>query len=234
MPSAESPQRTIGMVIFPGLTQLDLTGPWEVFVRLPRTKVSLVAETTTPIISEGGLKIMPDMAFDDAPQFDLIFVPGGTGINPMMTDAALMSFLQKQAQQAKYITSVCTGALLLGAAGLLRGKRATTHWLSMDLLGIFGAVPVYQRVVTDGNLITGGGITSGIDFGLTVAAELEGQAAAEKIQLMMEYNPQPPFNSGSPDQADPSLVQKIRADRTHIQQERETLARLVAEQFMPE
>ena len=189
---------TVGMLLFPNLTQLDLTGPYEVFARMPNTVVTLIAETPAPVRSERGLTITPDITFADAPQCDVLFVPGGIGVNRMMEHAPMLEFLRAQAKDARYITSVCTGALLLGAAGLLQGYRVATHWLAMDLLPILGAEPIQQRVVIDRNRITGGGITAGIDFGLVVAAELCGRDIAERIQLMMEYNPAPPFTSGSP------------------------------------
>jgi cyclohexyl-isocyanide hydratase len=229
---ADSPLR-IGMLLFPKLTQLDLTGPWEVFSRMPNTQVYLVAATLDPVKSENGsgLTLIPDVSFADAPQFDVLFVPGGSGINQIMTDETTIAFLQQQANHAKYITAVCTGSLILAAAGLLKGKRATTHWLSLEILDILGVETVKQRVVIDGNCITGGGVTSGIDFALVVAAEIFGESVARRIQLMIEYNPQPPFNSGSPDSADPETVQAIIANRTTVQQEREALARQIARRF---
>jgi cyclohexyl-isocyanide hydratase len=218
----------VGLVLFPNLTQLDLTGPYEVFARMPRTTVHLVAATAAPVRSEHGLMMTPDTIFDRVPPLDIICVPGGVGVNPMMEDAALIEFLQVQARQARYMTSVCTGALLLGAAGLLRGYRATTHWLSMDLLPLFGATAVDERVVIDRNRITGAGVTAGVDFGLVVAAEVFGPAVAEGIQLMMEYNPAPPFHSGSPGTASAELVQIVGAARQRSQSERRAIAERVA------
>jgi cyclohexyl-isocyanide hydratase len=195
---------------------------------MPETTVHLVAATAAPVRSEHGLTITPDITFDRVPQLDIVCVPGGLGVNPMMEDAALIEFLQHQARGARYVTSVCTGALLLGAAGLLRGYCATTHWLSVDLLPLFGATAVNERVVIDRNRITGGGVTAGLDFGLTVAAELFGPAVAEGIQLMMEYDPTPPFHSGSPDTASPELVHVIVAARQRVQSERRAIAERVA------
>ena len=157
---------SVGMVLFPGLTQLDLAGPYEVLARMPGTTVYLVADTLAPVRTERGLTITPDSTFDDVPPLDVICVPGGPGVDPLMEDARLLGFLRAQAPRARYVTSVCTGALLLGAAGLLQGYRATTHWLSLDLLPLFGAVPVKERVVVDRNRLTGGGVTAGIDLGL--------------------------------------------------------------------
>ncbi|HYU35066.1 MAG TPA: DJ-1/PfpI family protein [Thermoanaerobaculia bacterium] len=216
------------MVLFPNLTQLDLTGPYEVFARMPGTKVHLVAAKPAPVVSEHGLVITPDTTFDRVPPLDILFVPGGIGVNPMMEDRALLGFLQAQGQRARYVTSVCTGALLLGAAGLLRGYRATTHWLSLDLLPLFGAEVAEERVVADRNRITGGGVTAGIDFGLVVAAEVFGAAVAEEIQLTIEYNPAPPFRSGSRDTAPADLVERVIQTRQHIQSERRAIAERAA------
>ena len=153
---------------------------------------------------------MPDCVLDDAPAVDVLFVPGGSGISGVIENAETLRFLRERASSTRYITSVCTGALALGAAGLLRGYRATTHWMSIDLLPLVGAIPVSERIVIDRNRITAGGITAGIDFGLTIAAEICGRKVAEEIQLMLEYCPQPPFNSGSPATADAELVDSIR------------------------
>jgi cyclohexyl-isocyanide hydratase len=219
---------TVGMLLFPNLTQLDLTGPYEVFARMPDAIVTLVAETPAPVRSERGLTIMPDAVFAEATQYDVLFVPGGIGVNAMMEHAPVLEFLNAQAAGARFITSVCTGALLLGAAGLLQGYRAATHWLAMDLLPILGAEPVHERVVVDRNRITGGGITAGIDFGLVVAAQLYGRAVAEHIQLMMEYNPAPPFTSGSPASADVALVERAQAIARSNREQRRQIAERVA------
>ncbi|CAN5473665.1 DJ-1/PfpI family protein [soil metagenome] len=220
----------IGMILFPDLTQLDLTGPYEVFARMPSTTVHLLAETHQPVRSERGLTLVPDATWATSPALDVIFVPGGVGVNAMMEHTPLLNFLQQQSTVATYITAVCTGTLVLGAAGLLRGYRAATHWLSMDLLPLFGAEPVHERVVVDGNRITGGGITAGIDFGLHVAALLRGEHTAQEIQLMMEYNPQPPFASGSPFTADPALVQQVRTTRRSIQASRRAIVERITQQ----
>jgi len=218
----------VGLVLFPDLTQLDLTGPYEVFVRMPTTKVHLVAASREPVRSEKGLTILPDATFDDVAPLDIICVPGGVGVNRMMEDEALLRFLRVHAQHARYVTSVCTGALLLGAAGLLRGYRATTHWLSLDLLPLFGAQPVEERVVIDRNRITGGGVTAGIDFGLFVAAQVFGPTVAQEIQLMIEYSPDPPFDSGSRKTAPQSLIENVSNARQRIQTERRAIAERVA------
>ena len=192
---------SVGMVLFPGLTQLDLTGAYEVLARMPGTRVHLMASTLDPVQSEWGLTILPDVTFASAPALDVLCVPGGWGVDRHLDDEELLDFLRARGERARYVTSVCSGALLLGAAGLLRGYRATTHWLSLDLLTLLGAEAVRQRVVRDRNRVTGAGVTAGIDFGLALAAELFGPAVAQRIRLAIEYAPAPPFDSGSPDTA---------------------------------
>lgn len=214
---------TIGMIIFPNLTQLDLTGPYEVFGRIPSVKVLLIAESLQPVKSDGGLLLTPNETFESASQVDILFVPGGSGIFEAMQNKKLLSFLQQQAANAKYITSVCTGSLVLAAAGLLNGYQATTHWLSLNLLRLFNVEVVEDRVVIDRNRITGGGVTAGIDFGLVVVAKLFGEDVAKKVQLMLEYNPAPPYNAGSPKTADKLLVDEVVRSRKDIQNDREIL-----------
>jgi cyclohexyl-isocyanide hydratase len=209
-PSVQEEPFSVGMVMFDGMTQLDLTGPYEVLARMPNTRVHLVAASMAPIRTEWGLMITPDVSFDDAPPLDLLCVPGGWGVDARLEDERLLGFLRVRGEQARYVTSVCSGALLLGAAGLLRGYRATTHWLSLDLLPCFGAEPVDQRVVRDRNRITGGGVTAGIDFALVVASELFGAAVAQRIQLAIEYRPAPPFQSGSPHTAPEEVLQAVK------------------------
>ncbi len=213
----------IGMLLFPRLTQLDLTGPYEVFAQLPDTRVHLIAHSIEPVASVYGMAITPDTRFDDCPPLDVLFVPGGFGISEAIESRPTLDFLRKRAPTAKYVTSVCTGALVLGAAGLLKGYRATTHWLSMDLLPVVGAIPVHERIVVDGNRITGAGVTAGIDFGLAVAAHLSGEDVARSIQLMMEYDPAPPFDSGSPRTASPALVARITERTRKMQEDRKRM-----------
>jgi cyclohexyl-isocyanide hydratase len=167
------------------------------------------------------MQIIPTATFADCPQLDLICVPGGSGMNALLNDAETLDFIRAQAKAARYVTSVCTGALVLGAAGLLKGKRAATHWMSREMLSAFGATPVAERVVIDGNVITGGGVTAGIDFALRVAAEAFGPELAQAIQLGIEYDPHPPFNSGSPESADPALAAKLRTSAAQRQAERQ-------------
>jgi cyclohexyl-isocyanide hydratase len=211
----------IGLLLFPDITQLDMTGPYEVFIKFPDAKVHLVWKSREPVTAGGGMRIVPDMTFAECPQLDLICVPGGAGMNALLNDAETLGFIRAQAKGARYVTSVCTGALVLGAAGLLKGKRAATHWMSREMLSAFGATPVAERVAVDGNVITGGGVTAGIDFALTVAAEAFGPELAQAIQLGIEYDPHPPFDCGAPERADPALVEKTRAAAAKRQEERQ-------------
>lgn len=210
----------IGLLIFPDITQLDMTGPYEVFIKFPDANVHLIWKSREPITAGGGMQILPTTTYADCPPLDIICVPGGAGMNPLLTDDETLAFLRAQAETAKYITSVCTGSLVLGAAGLLKGKRATTHWMSHGMLSEFGAIPVQERVVRDGNIFTGGGVTAGIDFALTLAAEVAGPEAAKKIQLGIEYNPAPPFDAGSPAGAGGDLTDAVVAAGSVRQSER--------------
>lgn len=201
----------IGFLLFPRLTQLDMTGPFEVLARLPEADVHIAWKTADPVISDVGLALVPTVTLADCPKLDLICVPGGPGVNALLDDAEVLEFIARQGGQARYVTSVCTGALVLGAAGLLRGYRAATHWASMQFLEAFGAMPVRTRVCVDRNRITGGGVTAGIDFGLALAGELAGETTAQAIQLYMEYDPAPPFGAGSPDTAPASVLEAFRS-----------------------
>jgi cyclohexyl-isocyanide hydratase len=196
----------IGLVIFPRVTQLDLTGPVQVFSSVPGAKVHLIWKRLEPVPTDSVLVLTPTVTPADCPQLDVICVPGGVGTDDIINDEEMLDFLRWQAVGAKYITSVCTGSLVLGAAGLLRGYRATTHWTAMDFLREFGAIPSKTRVCVDRNRITGGGVTAGIDFALTLVSIMVDQRTAEAIQLRLEYNPAPPFNSGSPDTAPPEIL----------------------------
>ena len=201
----------IGFLLFPRMTQLDFTGPYEVFSHLPGAEVVLAAKTVEPVMADTGLKILPDVTLGDCPPLDVLCVPGGPHVDEWFDDGEMMDFLRHQGAGARYVTSVCTGSLILGAAGLLQGYRAATHWTSLEFLKPFGAIPDKARVVIDRNRITGGGVTAGIDFALTIAAELAGEPVAKAIQLGMEYNPAPPFRGGHPDTAEPELVQAVLA-----------------------
>jgi cyclohexyl-isocyanide hydratase len=212
------------MLLFPGLTQIDFTEPYEVFSRLPATTVHVIAETLDPVRSDRGLMLVPTMTCANCPPLDVLMVPGGPGQHRAMADEVLLEFLRRQAVRAEYVTSVCTGALLLGAAGLLEGYRATTHWLSLPLLELYGAVAVERRVVVDGNRVTASGCTAGLDFALTLAAMLAGDAVAQQIQLQLEYCPAPPFTSGSPATAPAEIVATVRHAAEPFQQQRSQAA----------
>jgi cyclohexyl-isocyanide hydratase len=220
-------ERLIGMLIFPRLTQLDMTGPYEVLARLPNTKVHLVAHTMAPVKTDRGMEIVPTITLNNCPQLDLVMVPGGPGQQDLMEDAVVLEFLRKQVVGAKYVTSVCTGSLVLGAAGLLKGKRATCHWAAIEHLRPLGATPVSQRVVMDGNIITGAGVASGIDFALAVAAILEGEEVAKQIQLQIEYDPSPPFDSGSTETASAETVALLRNRGAALNEQRRVVAERV-------
>jgi cyclohexyl-isocyanide hydratase len=201
----------IGFLLFPHVTQLDLTGPAQILGRVPGARVHLVWKTLAPVPTDVGFTINPTTTFDDCPPLDVLCVPGGFGIAELFGDRATLAFLRRQGEQARYVTSVCNGSLVLGAAGLLAGYRSTCHWMWLPYLPRFGAVPVAERIVRDRNRISGGGVTAGIDFGLALAAELAGEDVARMIQLALEYDPRPPFDAGSPQGAGPALVERYRA-----------------------
>ena len=199
----------IGLLLFPKLTQLDLTGPVQVFSSLPNTRLHLIWKRIEPIESDSVLTLMPTITMADCPQCDVICVPGGAGTDDMVNDEEVLAFLRRQALGAKYITSVCTGSLVLGAAGLLSGYRAATHWSAREHLAAFGAVASTERVCIDRNRITGGGVTAGIDFALTLVAHLIDRKTAEATQLRLEYNPAPPFGAGSPETAPSEVLARV-------------------------
>ena len=200
----------IGIVVFPKVTQLDFTGPLQVFSSLPGAKVHLIWKRIEPVPSDTVLTITPTVSFADCPQLDVICVPGGAGTDDIVNDEEMLAFLRRQATGAKYVTSVCTGSLVLGAAGLLTGYKATTHWTAMEYLDAYGALPTKTRVCVDRNRVTGGGVTAGIDFALTLVSILADRETAEAIQLRLEYNPAPPFTSGSPDTAPPEALARLK------------------------
>ncbi len=216
---------SIGMIIFNDMTNIDFVGPHEVFARLPTAKVYTLAKSMDPITTDAGVRVLPDMSLEQAPELDLLFVGGGAGSTTLMEDEKVLTFLSERAPRAQWITSVCTGALVLGAAGLLQGYKAATHWRYMDILPILGAEPINERVVIDRNRITGGGVTAGIDFGLTIAAEFFGSDLAQMLQLGQEYNPQPPFNAGSPETAPVEVVKRFKAITTDLHQARTEAAK---------
>jgi cyclohexyl-isocyanide hydratase len=201
----------IGFVLFPNLTQLDFTGPLQVLHRLPGSTTHIAAKTRDPVPSDCGLSLLPTTTFAECPPLDLMCIPGGFGVSGAIADTATIDFVRTQGARAKYVTSVCTGAFVLGVAGLLKGKRATTHWAYTSLLPLVGATYEKARVVRDGNVFTGGGVTAGIDFALTVAAELAGAEVAQRIQLSIEYDPAPPYSAGNPDSAPAPVREKLGA-----------------------
>ncbi|SEI09589.1 DJ-1/PfpI family protein [Tardiphaga sp. OK245] len=217
----------IGSLLFEGLDQIDLTGPFEVLSRIPNSTYRIYGKTADPVRDYRGLRITPDAAIGDAPQLDVLHVPGGFGQEALMDDTVVLDWLRQQAGHAR-IFSVCTGALICGAAGLLMGRRATTHWASFHLLRYFGATPVNERVVIDGDWIFAAGVTSGIDGALRLAAELRGDEVAQGIQLFMEYAPQPPFNSGTPETAPATVLAQTRQSVAKITAQREATAQRIA------
>jgi len=218
----------IGSLLFENLDQIDLTGPFEVLSRIPNATCRTYAKSMDPVCDVKGLRIMPDATLKEAPQLDILHVPGGRGQEALMEDEEVLGWLVRQAQGAKMVLSVCTGALLLGAAGLIRGKRATTHWASFHLLPWFGAAPVDERVVVEGKWIFAAGVTAGIDGALRLAAEVRGVPAAERIQLDIAYAPEPPFRSGTPQTAPPEIVEAARRDVAELIARRAASARRAA------
>ena len=212
----------VGFLVFPNVQQLDLTGPYEVFASAGMA-VHLIGKALDPVQSATGLMLTPTVTLQDCPQLDVICIPGGGGVNALLTDGEVLDFVRRQAAGARFVTSVCTGSLVLGMAGLLRGRRATSHWNAVDLLPRLGATPTEGRVVRDGNVVTAGGVTSGIDFGLALLAELQGEAVARRVQLALEYAPAPPFDSGTPETAGPELVALARQRMAGSRAERERL-----------
>ena len=211
----DGPPSQVAMLIHPSFIPLDLIGPHAVFALLGNVKVHLIWKTRDTVMAAAGLPIQPTTTFTECPKdLDILFVPGGLeGGTALMNDAEVIDFLHDRGSRAKYVTSVCTGSLLLGAAGLLRGYKATSHWTVRELLSMFGAEPVARRVVEDRNRITAGGVTAGIDFGLQVAARLRSESYARMLQLLLEYDPQPPFQAGSPDGAGPELTKHVQERR---------------------
>lgn len=200
----------IAFLLFPNVTQLDLTGPAQVLSRLPDARLDLVWKTLDPVPTDAGFSIVPTATFADVPAVDILCVPGGMGVTRVIEDEAAMAWVADVAEGATWVTSVCTGSLILGAAGLLGGYRATTHWAWHDHLALFGAEPVKARIVVDRDRVTGGGITAGIDFALRLIELLRGEAMAKAVQLSLEYDPQPPFDTGSPEKAGPAMVAAVR------------------------
>jgi cyclohexyl-isocyanide hydratase len=199
----------IGGIIFPNMDQCDFTGPFEALARVPNSSFMTIWKDKSPVRDLAGMQLLADTTFDEAPQLDVLLVPGGHGQEALMNDETLLSFIRQQAAGARYVYSVCTGALLCGAAGLLQGKRATTHWTAMEVLPLYGAIPSDERVVIDGQVISAGGVTSGIDGSLIVVSLLRGETVAQELQLYMAYDPKPPFNAGSPATAPESILAAV-------------------------
>ena len=229
--AGEEKSISIGALVFPQIDQIDLTGPFEVLSRIPGATIRLLSKELRPVRDMKGLALTPDCTFDEAPRIDLLVVPGGWGQEALMEDETVLGFIRAHAAEGKMLFSVCTGALLCGAAGVLRGVRATTHWAAFHLLPYFGAIAVESRVVVDGMIVSAAGVTSGIDGALRVAALLRGDRVARAIQLGIEYAPDPPFDSGSPQTAPPDVVKAVRASFEGIAAARLATAERYASRF---
>ncbi|MBO6687310.1 MAG: DJ-1/PfpI family protein [Henriciella sp.] len=199
---------SVAFLVFPNVTQLDLTGPAQVLSRLGNVTLNLVWKDTNPVPTDAGFPLLPTATFEQVSQADILCVPGGLGTMDIMQDTEVLDWLRKMAARADWVTSVCTGSLVLGAAGLLKGYRSACHWASVDQLAYFGATPVRERIVEDRNRFSGGGVTSGIDFALALAARIRGEDFARFIQLSIEYDPHPPFDAGSPDKVSPDILER--------------------------
>jgi cyclohexyl-isocyanide hydratase len=221
----------IGSLLFEGVDQIDLTGPSEVFSRIPNSTYRVFGKTTAPVRDTRGLRLMPDAALTEAPQLDLLNVPGGPGQEALMADEEVLTWIRDQTARTRRLFSVCTGELICGAAGLLKGRRATTHWTVLHLPPLFGATPVNKRVVTDGNMVFAAGVTSGLDGALQVAADLRGTEVAQAIQLSIEYAPEPPFSSGTPELAPPAVLKQVRSFYRALTEQREQTARRVGQRL---
>ncbi len=220
--------------MFTDMLLLDYVGPWEVLTSLPAgyARVYRLSDRLEPVIAAKGFAVQPDTLLDQCPPLDVLCIPGGPGVTALFDDERVLHFVRSQAQRARFVGSVCTGSLLLGAAGLLQGRRAACHWLSLPLLEAFGATPDASRIVRDGRFVTGGGVTAGIDFALYLVAEIWGQSLAESIQLAIEYDPQPPFESGSPRSASAAQVDQARQASAALQAQREQRVRQAAARLL--
>ncbi len=220
---------SVAFLVFPNVTQLDLTGPAQVLSRLGNTTLNLVWKDTEPVPTDAGFPLLPTATFEEINQVDILCVPGGFGTVEIMQDATVLAWLRKTAETAQWVTSVCTGSLVLGAAGLLKGYKSACHWASIDQLEFFGATPVRERIVEDRNRFSGGGVTSGIDFALSLAARIRGEEFARFIQLSIEYDPNPPFDSGSPDKASEKLLARYHKMVEAAMPDREAKVKAIAE-----
>ena len=225
------PTRVV-FLVYPNVTQLDLTGPAQVLSRLRNARVDLVWRSRDPVQTDSGFALLPTATLDEIEKADILCVPGGFGCVDVMEDGEVLGWVRSIGENAQWVTSVCTGSLILGAAGLLRGYRATSHWAWRDYLNLFDAEPVAERVVFDRNRVTGGGVTAGIDFALALMAAIEGEAYARAVQLGLEYDPHPPFDSGAPDKAGELLVQRVHERSNRMAPDREERIRAVAERFV--
>lgn len=205
----------VGFLIFDNMQLLDFAAPFDEFSSVAELDVALIGKTLKPVTTTSGLRITPTRDINTLHPLDVLCVPGGSGINQLIDDESVLDFIRQQAKSVRYLTSVCTGALVLGASGLLKGRKATTHWSAMAYLKDFGAIPVKNRVVVDGNIVTAGGVSAGMDFGLTMIAELLGEKIAKTVQLQMQYDPAPPFDCGTPEKAPTNLVQEIKQKKTY-------------------
>jgi cyclohexyl-isocyanide hydratase len=219
---------TIGCLIFPRMDQIDFTGPFEVLSRIPNSTIHVIAKTKSPVRDIQGLILMPEMTIAEAPEFDVLLVPGGYGQQELMNDEEVLTVIRNHFAAGRLLFSVCTGALLCGAAGILRGRQATTHWAARNLLPYYGAIPVRSRVVLDGNLVTAAGVTAGLDAALVVASLLGGDAIAQEIQLSIQYAPNPVFHSGTPDTAPAEVLRAFNENYSAIAASREAEARCFA------
>jgi len=225
---ASIPPISVAFLLFPNVTQLDLTGPAQVLSRLGNVTLDLVWQDRAPVTTDAGFAIMPTATFAEVPRADILCVPGGMGVTGVIADDAAMAWVRSVGAEARWVTSVCTGSLILGAAGLLKGYRAATHWSWREYLAMFGAEMVPKRVVVDRNRVTGGGVTAGIDFALTLMAEVRGAEFAEAVQLSLEYDPAPPFDAGSPEKAGPNLVATYQRRVAQLAPDREEKFRAAA------
>ncbi|MBI0170288.1 MULTISPECIES: DJ-1/PfpI family protein [Bartonella] len=203
-----------GFFIFDEMQLLDFAAPYDAFSSTPDMEVSLIGESLKPITTMGGLSFSPDHDISTLLPLDVLCIPGGNGVNRFLNNEPVLDFIRKEANEVRFLTSICTGSLILGATGLLKGRKATTHWSAMEFLPLFGAIPVEERVVVDGHIITAGGITAGMDFGLVIIAKLLGEDTAKKTQLLMQYDPEPPFDCGTPEKAPKALVEQLQQENS--------------------
>jgi cyclohexyl-isocyanide hydratase len=227
-PARQTNHLTVGALIFPRMDQIDFTGPFEVLSRIPDSTIHAIAKTRFPVRDIQGLMLSPEMTIAEAPEFDVLLVPGGFGQQQLMNDEEVLSLIRSHFAAGRLVFSVCTGALLCGAAGILRGRQATTHWAAWNLLPYYGAIPVRSRVVVDGNLVTAAGVTAGLDAALVVASLMRGDAIAQEIQLSIQYAPNPVFHSGTPETAPAEVLHAFKESYSTIAASREAEARRFA------